>query len=104
MMENEQYITNPGTGSLFPTKQKKQPNSPDFYGDIVTPDGMKLKVSGWVRKAKSGLEYISLSVREDEPYVGNPTDIMSKAQSATIVSDEVEVAEVVDEKDDDLPF
>ncbi len=103
-MEQEQYITNPGAGSLFPTKQKKQEKSPDFYGDIVTPDGMKLKVSGWVKKARSGIDYISLSVREDEPYAGNPSDIMSKAQSAPIVSDEVEEAEVMDEKDDDLPF
>lgn len=104
-MEQEQYQINPGSGSLFPTKQKRQEKSPDFYGDIVTPDGQKLSVSGWVKTAKSGLQYISLAVKEDAPLV-TPSDIMSQAQSAPIVPvDDVQEAEVVEDgKDDDLPF
>lgn len=105
-MEQEQYQINPGSGSLFPTKQKRTEKSPDFYGDIVTPDGLKLSVSGWVKRAKSGIEYISLAVKEDDP-VASPSGIMNTAKSAPIVpkEDDVQTAEVVEDgKDDDLPF
>lgn len=52
-------------GALFKVKEKKSEKSPDVTGNLDI-DGKKYRLAGWLRKAKSGLVYTSLSAQPDE--------------------------------------
>lgn len=69
----------PNSGALFPN-QKRSDNHPDHRGDIhldrsflkrmldkVEGDVITVSVSAWSKTAKSGMEFLSLSI--SEPYV-----------------------------------
>lgn len=50
---------------VFPNNQKKQEKSPDHTGFITFPDGKKLEVALWNRKASSsGMPFLSGIVSE----------------------------------------
>ena len=74
MAENTQYVNKPNFGSLFATKVKNTPKSPDYFGDIVVDlktvkavDGLvTIKLSGWKKEAANGSRYLSLSVNTFE--------------------------------------
>jgi hypothetical protein len=81
----------PNSGTIFPSKNRRSENSPDFYGDFVISDDVldyvireaergrdvKLELSGWSRMSRNNLNFTSLKVnipyevRQQEG--GNPT-------------------------------
>jgi hypothetical protein len=87
-----EYVTKPNNGSLFATKVKNTPKSPDYFGDIVIDlktvkavDGLvTIKLSGWKKESSTGNKYLSLSVNTFEK------DGAKKAPAA--------------DDDEDLPF
>ncbi|MDX3913728.1 MULTISPECIES: hypothetical protein [Olivibacter] len=66
-MDANKEIINPGTGILARNIYKQNERSPDYVGQIVTLDGAKFEVSGWVQKTNAGSQYLSLSVKEEGP-------------------------------------
>ena len=65
---NKEYVN---SGSLFVSKVKKNPKSPDYYGDaLIDLDALgigkgkhKIKLSGWKRtSSKNGTTFLSLSL------------------------------------------
>lgn len=76
----------PNSGALFTNDQKKSDNHPDWRGDIHVDKTflieqmdkssgslVKLSVSAWSKTAKSGKDYLSLSV--SEPWVKKDDDV-----------------------------
>lgn len=69
------------TGVLFLRRQKNQPNSPDYTGNIeLGPDllahlverqrqgqPLKFQVAGWNKRSKQGDAYLSLKTSEERP-------------------------------------
>lgn len=53
---------NDGKGGLF-QNNKEKPNQPDYRGELTTPDGDQLVVSGWKKQGKKG-PWLSLSVEK----------------------------------------
>jgi len=66
---------NTNSGALFKNKDKKTDNHPDYRGSINV-DGQEFWISSWLKTAKSGEKYMSLSVqpkqeqqqRNDDPF------------------------------------
>jgi uncharacterized protein (DUF736 family) len=56
-------MTKDMSGALFPAREKKSENSPDYTGD-VTIGGVKYRLSGWRKESAKGVKYMSLAVRE----------------------------------------
>jgi uncharacterized protein (DUF736 family) len=54
-----------GKGYLFKNTKKMSEKSPDFNGAIQI-NGIEYKFSGWKSKAKSGMDYISLSLKTSQ--------------------------------------
>jgi uncharacterized protein (DUF736 family) len=75
MAYDKPYEPKPNTGSLFATKEKSKPTSPDYQGDIlidvskleVVNGVAKVKIAGWKKTSASGLVYLSLSVDTFKP-------------------------------------
>lgn len=76
----------PNSGALFTNDQKKSENHPDWRGDIHVDKTflieqmdkssgalVKLSISAWSKTAKSGKDYLSLSV--SEPWVKKDDDV-----------------------------
>ena len=92
------YTPKPNTGSLFANKEKAQPTSPDYRGEILVKvadlevvNGVaKVKLSGWKTKAKSGMVYLSLAVDTFKPKAAQE----QPRQRASSIADE----------QDDMPF
>lgn len=58
-------------GAMFKNQRKFQPggnpNWPDYSGNVVV-EGVKYWMSGWMKRAKNGSTYLSISLTpEDEP-------------------------------------
>jgi len=81
----------PNTGSLFASKVKSTPESPDYKGDMLidtrsiktNPDGTALiKISGWKQTSNTtGQRYLSLKVDQWE---GNSRTIAKREQEDDI--------------------
>jgi hypothetical protein len=80
--------SNENRGSLFKNDKKTEDRHPDMSGSINI-DGIEYWISGWKKKSKADVGFISLSVRPKEQtrQSSQPTQ---KAKS--------------DNWDDDLPF
>lgn len=52
------------SGVLFPNSYKKSDKQPDFTGNIILPDGTKMRLAGWANKSPKGQEYISVKISE----------------------------------------
>lgn len=85
------YEEKAGQGAIFKNNKLKDTH-PDYRGNIITPSGEKLEVSLWVKEAKSGTKYFSVSVQE--PYKKDAPPAQGQAQYATEPPAE----------DDDMPF
>ena len=59
MSDNEQRDNN---GALFKNEKKTSDKAPDYRGPCMV-NGVALEVSGWIRKSKSGLTYMSLAFK-----------------------------------------
>ena len=54
-----------GKGFLFPNSKATEENKqPHLTGELVTPQGEKVKVAAWTNKSKKGDEYLSLKASE----------------------------------------
>jgi hypothetical protein len=56
------FEQNPGRGSLFRNTDKKNDDDRDYSGSINI-DGREYWLSGWIKEAKSGGKYLSLSIK-----------------------------------------
>jgi cytochrome c1 len=50
--------------ALFKNDKGDNPNRPDYTGQVTLPDGTEMRMSAWVREAKSGIKYLSGSLSE----------------------------------------
>ena len=50
------------SGALFRNQRKSSDKAPDYQGPCMV-NGVALEVSGWIRKSKSGLTYMSLAFK-----------------------------------------
>ena len=48
------YTPQPNTFSLFANDKGDNPKRPDYKGDIILPDGTKMRLSAWVRESRNG--------------------------------------------------
>lgn len=53
------------SGSLFKNDRKQQPAHPDYTGKGVV-NGKEVYISAWVKTAKSGVPYFSISFKNIE--------------------------------------
>ena len=53
------YTPQPNTFSLFANDKGDNPKRPDYKGDIILPDGTKMRLSAWVRESQGGKRYLS---------------------------------------------
>jgi len=56
-----------GTGTIFKNEKNTSDKSPNYQGEIKTPSGENLKLSLWVKQAKSGKMFFSVNVQEVIP-------------------------------------
>jgi len=56
---------NNNQGAIFKNDKKENENQPDYRGSINT-DGTDYWLSAWIKTAKSGVKYMSLSVQKKE--------------------------------------
>lgn len=75
---SDDYKPYPDAGQLFATQSKKNPKSPDYFGEIAINlkdltnvrdvDGLHVfKLSGWKKTARSGKTFLSISVSRMVP-------------------------------------
>lgn len=66
----------PNSGTLFSTKAKKTPKSPDYFGDLLVDlntvkvradNKVEIKLSGWKKESKAGKTYLSIAVNTYQP-------------------------------------
>ena len=48
------YQPQPNTFTLFANDKGDNPKRPDYRGDIILPDGTKMRLSAWVRESRNG--------------------------------------------------
>jgi len=53
------YTPQPNTFSLFANDKGDNPKRPDYKGDIIMPDGTKMRLSAWVRESQGGKKFLS---------------------------------------------
>ena len=73
--------TKDSTGALFKNTRKSTPQHPDYNGSIVV-GGTEFWLNAWIKEAKSGQKYMSLSVKAkpaDTPSrpIATPSDDMA---------------------------
>jgi hypothetical protein len=52
------YTPQPNPFTLFVNDKGDNPKRPDYRGDVVLPDGTKMRLSGWVKES-NGKRFIS---------------------------------------------
>lgn len=53
------YTPQPNSFSLFANDKGDNPKRPDYKGDIIMPDGTKMRLSAWIRESQGGKKYLS---------------------------------------------
>ena len=53
------YQPQPNTFTLFSNDKGDNPKRPDYRGDIILPDGTKMRLSAWVKEGQSGKKFLS---------------------------------------------
>jgi len=54
------FETRDNSGALFKNSRKERENHPDYTGDGMV-NGQKVRISAWIKKAKSGSTFMSLA-------------------------------------------
>lgn len=75
MAFDKPYELGPNSGILNATKIKKNPKSPDYFGDLLIDQSIielknglaKIRISGWKTKSASGNTYLSLKLDNWKP-------------------------------------
>jgi hypothetical protein len=53
------YTPQPNTFTLFANDKGDNPKRPDYRGEVVLPDGTKMRLSAWFKVGKSGKKFLS---------------------------------------------
>jgi len=61
------YVQQPGQGSLFKNDKKENDKHPDYKGNYTNEKGEKCNIAAWLKTAKSGMKFMSLSL-DFEPW------------------------------------
>jgi len=57
---------------LFKNDRKEEERHPDYNGKIALPDGTEHFLNAWIKTAKSGKKFMSLSIGEPTQWKGDP--------------------------------
>lgn len=95
------YEQNNNTGSLFKNDRKQNERHPDYTGSAFI-NGKSMRISAWVKTAKSGAKYMSLAFDEPQPVQQPPTP--APRQAPAPAPRPAPVQESLDPNPDDLPF
>lgn len=82
------------SGAIFKNEKKKEEKHPDYQGKINV-DGVDKDISLWLKEAKSGIKYFSVSIRP--PYVKDGSNSVQNGSSSNQSSSKIN-------SEDDLPF
>ena len=91
-------------GFLYPVKEKKSEKAPNLTGKIfISPElaGHEIEIAGWTQTSKSGVKYISLSVKE--PYRASEPQYSPPPQQAVNNASQG-FQQPPDGFNDDIPF
>ena len=73
------------SGTLFPTKEKKNEKSPDYYGDALI-DGVLMRISGWKKVTAKGV-FLSLQFEPKEEGKSKSNSSSSKSKPSAYGDD-----------------
>jgi len=59
------YTPQPNSFTLFVNDKGDNPKRPDYRGDVILPDGTKMRLSGWIKES-NGKRFISGKVEPIE--------------------------------------
>ena len=65
------FETKPSTGALFRNDRKEEERHPDYNGKIALPDGTEHFLNAWIKTAKSGKKFMSLSIGKPTQWKGD---------------------------------
>lgn len=98
---------NNNTGALFKNKDKKNPNQPDYKGN-VTIEGKKYLASGWIKQVPGKDDYISLSLTDPDTFAKktwNNNETKPESNNSNKPTEGVPNQSPPDQsQDDDVPF
>lgn len=98
------YEQNNNTGSLFKNDRKQNERHPDYTGSAFI-NGKSMRISAWVKTAKSGAKYMSLAFDEPQQVQQSaPAPAPRPATPAPRPAAPAPVQESLDPNPDDLPF
>jgi uncharacterized protein (DUF736 family) len=85
----------PGQGTLHRTREKRNDDSPDYFGELNV-GGTIYKLSGWIKLSVKGGKWLSLKVEEPQPRAAleTPRPTLGPKQQPMPALD----------PDDDIPF
>jgi hypothetical protein len=69
--KQSEYVENDGWGSAF-RRPDNTGGQPQYTGQALDPDGNELDVAVWVRRGKSGAQYLRIHLQP--PYEGGGDD------------------------------
>lgn len=72
---------NTNSGALFKNDKEGNENRPDYRGN-VNVEGKDFEISAWLKTAKSGVKYMSLSIQE--PYAKKAPDVTANDTTGDI--------------------
>ena len=85
----EQY-DNTNRFALFKNDKRDNPNRPDYRGTVTLAVGKEMRMSAWIREAKSGIKYLSGTLSETiADKLANAPDEPSGLDNAHVEGDEV---------------
>lgn len=94
---------NTNRGSLFKNDKGNNPNRPDYTGKINV-GGTDYRLSAWIKEAKSGKKYMSLSVKEDDSGQQRQQSPPQRKSAPAGSNYGTGDSETPDLHDDDIPF
>ena len=74
-------------GALFRNEKKEKENQPDYTGNVEV-EGTKYNMAGWMRDAKSGKKYMSISLYIPEPK-HSAAPVSAPSQTSQSMDDEI---------------
>ena len=83
------FETKPSTGALFKNDRKEEERHPDYNGKIALPDGTEHFLNAWIKTAKSGKKFMSLSIGKPVQWKG---DAGPRASLKSELSDDIPFA------------
>jgi hypothetical protein len=85
---NEKTFDNTNRGALFKNLKKRGENDPDYTGNINF-DGRELWLSAWLKTSKTGVKFMSLSVRSKDASAKVDPISTGRPRSSDAMSDDI---------------